>query len=119
MLQEIQDAWEGEGQETRAALADQVKHAMLRTPCDVVHEPTSMHDAIRRVSACTPPVTPFQTLELCRGDLRRVAEQLDAVGIYKDKAEHAARGREAADVTHVAADAAQDSGTLREEATAT
>lgn len=118
MPQEIQESWEAAGEPERAALADQVKHAMLRTPCDVVHEPTSMHDAIRRVTACMPPVTPFETLERCREDLGRVAEQLEAVGIRADKAQHAACGREAAAVTDVTADAAQDAATLRAEATA-
>lgn len=117
-MQEIQQSWQAAGEPERAALADQVKHAMLRTPCDVVHEPTSMHDAIRRVAACMPPVTPFETLERCREDLSRVAEQLEAVGIKADKAQHAARGRDAAAETAVAANAARDAAALQEEAAA-
>eukprot|EP00892_Ulva_mutabilis_P000379 jgi/Ulvmu1/10341/UM061_0024.1 len=119
MYSEIHDTCMEQGNDERAAVAEQVKHALLRTPCDVVHEPTSMHDAIRRVAACTPPVTPFVTLERCREDLKKVATQLDAVGIYADKAQHALSGRATAKVTHLATGAAKESGELQVEATAT
>ena len=117
-VQEIHEACMDEGLKEKAAVAEQVKHALLRTPCDVVHEPTSMHDAIRRVAACTPPVTPFVTLERCREDLRRVAAQLDAAGICADKAQHAVSSRAAAMASQVATGASKSSTELQAEATA-
>jgi hypothetical protein len=65
-----------------------VRHALLRTPCDVVQEPTSMRDAARRIASLIPPVTPFRVLEQARRDLGVAIEQLEAQGVHATKAAH-------------------------------
>jgi hypothetical protein len=70
----------------RRDAARRVRRGMLCNPCDVVHKPSSMLGAIRRVAACIPPVTPFVTLERSRRDLDRAREQLQALDVGDDEA---------------------------------
>jgi hypothetical protein len=58
-----------------AAVADKVRKGLLRTPCDVVHDPTTVDTAIYRIQACLPDLTPFQTLEHAREDLDKALQQ--------------------------------------------
>jgi hypothetical protein len=77
-VQEYTDSASAAGNEYLAAAAAQVRLALLRMPCDVVQEPTSMHDAARRLAALIPPVTPFRVLEDARRDLAAAMEQCAA-----------------------------------------
>lgn len=54
---------------------------MLQTPCDVVHRPSSMLGAIRRVQAGIPAKTPYLVLERARRDLIRARQQLEALDV--------------------------------------
>ena len=66
---------------TWADVADRVRKGLLRTPCDVLHDPTTVDTAIRRIQANLPDVTPFQTLEHAREDLHKVLEQYTKSGL--------------------------------------
>lgn len=58
-----------------AAVADRVRKGLLRTPCDVIHDPTTVDGAIHRIQASLPNITPFATLEYARKDLDTALEQ--------------------------------------------
>ena len=83
-LQEFENAHRAAGDDQLASAAAQTRLGMLRNPCDVVHKPATMMDAIHRVEGCIPPVTPFATLEKARRDLQRAREQLIALDIAQE-----------------------------------
>lgn len=69
------------GDDKWADVADRVRKGLLRTPCDVLHDPTTVDTAIHRIQACLPDMTPFQTLEHARQDLHKVLEQYTHSGL--------------------------------------
>ena len=80
-VQEFAANAERQGNAELAKAAKQTRMGMLRNPCDVVHRPETMQDAIRRVAGGIPPVTPFATLERARGDLERAKDQLQKLDL--------------------------------------
>jgi hypothetical protein len=58
-----------------AEIAERAHDGLLRTPCDVIHDPLTAADAVTRILACIPSVSPFQTLENAREDLNRALAQ--------------------------------------------
>jgi hypothetical protein len=90
-----QDA-QANGREEIVAMVERARHGMLQSPCDVVQEPTSMLDAIRRVRCAIPDVTPFATLEHAREDLRIAEQQLKAMGVFEGKSAHASMAKKCA-----------------------
>lgn len=108
--QEYADATRAAGDEVSAAAATQVRHGLLRAPCDVVQEPTSMADAARRIGALIPPRTPFTTLEAARDDLEAAAAQLERDGVYEVKGAHGAEQGAAAEGSGVMGSAAPSPG---------
>jgi hypothetical protein len=57
----------------------------METPCDVVHKPSSMLGAIRRLQAGIPPKTPYVVLERARKDLEKAKEQLIELDVGDDE----------------------------------
>jgi hypothetical protein len=70
-----------------ASLAEQARQGLLAVPCDIRHEPAMVPDAISRIEACLPSLSPYETLELARADLREVAEQYETHDAWSDMLE--------------------------------
>ena len=78
-MQELRQSCEARGDAHFAQVARATLSGLLRTPCDVVHDAATAPDAIRRLRAGLPPVTAFEVLEGCRGDLDRFSQQLQDI----------------------------------------
>lgn len=85
-LQEMREEMQrrGVGGERVAALADQARRGLLAVPCDIRHEPAMIPDAINRIQACLPPVSPYETLERAREDLNTAALQYQEQDAWSD-----------------------------------
>ena len=96
-MQEYDEAARTRGNDAMAKSAAATRAGLERTPCDVVHTPSTMLGAIRRVEAGLPRIrTPYVTIERARGDLKRAREQLLALGVRDEEAEQLQPAPEAA-----------------------
>lgn len=85
-LQQMREEMQCRGSEGEkvAVLANQARRGLLAVPCDIRHEPAMIPDAIRRIQACMPPVSPYETLENAREDLKAAALQYQEQDAWSD-----------------------------------
>lgn len=62
-----------------AGMAEAARTGLQRMPCDVLHDSSTVADAVRRLRANLPPVTAFEVLEGCRRDLDVFEQQLQGI----------------------------------------